>query len=209
MTKKKSETKELINTNKDLINIEVQDTIEAILTARKPSKKNEKWLKFHLLRMFGIDTQLSAKIAGYNSQYGYKLIEKYRNTPKIRHTLEAFVNSMPDDYRLMCKLRLPQVAEIERKALAEYQDKPKLAIDKPALLKQVKQGAGVLVDDDRPAIQFINVERLQQHMLQVHREKCKLHGITTPLKRIDDAEVLDYGAEIVTTNGVATNKGKE
>ena len=77
----------------------------------------------------------------------------------------------PQRYKSVCKLRLPQVAEIEGKALQEYEDNPKLAIDKPQLLKQVKQGAGVIGDDEspRPDLKTVTV-RVQQFFSEVHNQ---------------------------------------
>ena len=120
--------------------------------------------------MFNLSIRICAILAGYNKDYGYKLVEEYRKSPKIRHTIEQIINDMPEAYRSVCKMRLVQIAEIEGKAVAAYRDNPKLAINKPALLKQVKQGAGILSDDERPAPTFINIESAHNLMLQVHQK---------------------------------------
>ena len=57
--------------------------------------------------------------------------------------------------------------------MAEYKENPKLAIDKPQLLKQVKQGAGVLSEDHKPAPNVINIKYLQNVMRSVHEEPLK------------------------------------
>jgi hypothetical protein len=120
--------------------------------------------------MFNLPIRTCAILAGYNKDYGYKLVAEYRKSPKIRHTIEQIINDMPEQYKAICKLRLVEVADIEGKAIAEYHENPKLAIDKPQLLKQVKQGAGVLSEDERPAPTFINIESARNLMLQVHQK---------------------------------------
>jgi len=77
-------------------------------------------------------------------------------------------------------MHLIQVAEIERSALTEYKDNPKLAIDKPQLLKQVKQGAGVIGDDfDRP-LNVINIGQIQAFVRANHEQKIKTPAIIEP-----------------------------
>ena len=57
------------------------------------------------------------------------------------------------------------MAEIEGKALQEYEGNPKLAIDKPQLLKQVKQAGGIDLNEQgvpmAPAINIKSIENLQ------------------------------------------------
>jgi hypothetical protein len=120
--------------------------------------------------MFNLPIRTCAILAGYNKDYGYKLVAEYRKSPKIRHTIEQIINDMPEQYKAICKLRLVEVADIEGKAMAEYQENPKLAIHKPQLLKQVKQGAGVLSDDERPAPNIVNIESVQNLMIKAHEK---------------------------------------
>jgi hypothetical protein len=123
--------------------------------------------------MFNLPIRTCAILAGYNKDYGYKLVEEYRKSPEIRQTVEQIINDMPEAYRSVSKMQLVQIAEIEGKELAEYKANPRPAIDKPHLLKQVKQGAGVLSDDERPAPTFINIEGVRNLMLQAHQEPMK------------------------------------
>jgi len=88
--------------------------------------------------------------AGYAKSYGYKLVEQWKNKPNLRHKVDQILNMFPEQYHAICKLRLPQIAEIEGKALDEYEKKPRLAIDKPQMLKQLKQGAGVDLGEAPP-----------------------------------------------------------
>jgi hypothetical protein len=152
------------NKNSNKINNIIDPGIEEVVTNVIDQKKGGRKQKFHLYRMFNLPVKTYAILAGYNKDYGYKLVEEYRNTPKIRHTIEQIINDMPEAYRSVCKMRLLQISEIEGAALREYQDIPQKAIDKPQLLKQIKQGAGVLADDDKPAITYINIKKLQALM---------------------------------------------
>ena len=55
----------------------------------------------------------------------------------------------------------------------EYQNNPNKAINKPQLLKQIKQGAGVLTDDDRPVQNYINIGSIQNLMARVSEQRGK------------------------------------
>ena len=174
MTKKKNQDlipMEKKNGNK--IDIIIRPDMEEIVSNVIDQKGGSKKQKFHLYRMFNLPIRTCAKLAGYNKDYGYKLVAEYRNSPKIRHTIEQIINDMPEAYRSVCKMRLVQISEIERAALEEYQDTPQKAIDKPQLLKQIKQGAGVLSDDDKPAPTIVNIKYLQNMMLQAHKGRLK------------------------------------
>lgn len=180
-----TKTKKIANKDENLPNIDVQDTVEAILSANKPEKKDEKLLRFHLYRMFGVPTQLSAKIAGYNDNYGYMLIKKYRNDTKHRHMVEKFVSRMPDDYRTICRLMLPDIAEAEMGAVRKYKEDPDILIRHPQLAKAIKQGAGVDLNEApaQPKVTTINVKEIRMiHASLNPNEKVK--------PQIIDAEVV-------------------
>ena len=150
MTKKTKKTKETT----DLVPINPMESVEVLMNTKEYLPKDEKLIRFHLLRMFGVPIQSSAKIAGYSEQYGYNLVEKYKNQDKPRRTLERFVSTMPGDYKNLCKLRLPQIAQIEAKVLDEYALDPKLAIDKPQMLKHIKQSSGALDVDGAVKVNY-------------------------------------------------------
>jgi hypothetical protein len=118
--------------------------------------------KYFLFRILGLPPQIAAKACDYHPDYGYKLDKKFRNDQKLRALVERITDCIPEQYKALCKLRLVDVAEIETKALAEYRDNPKLAIDKPQLLKQLKQGSGVLSDDDVRPVNVVNISAIQQ-----------------------------------------------
>jgi hypothetical protein len=109
-----------------------------------------KGLKFYLYRVFGFSTEDAAKLAKITKKFGYKLNHKLKKDGLARQRfMEVFnLEALPDAYREVCRLNLMQIAEIEAGALQEYRRKPRLAIDKPQLLKHLKQGAGILVGDD-------------------------------------------------------------
>jgi hypothetical protein len=91
---------------------------------------------------------------------------------------------MPEAYRNVCKMRLAQISEIEGAVLQEYQDNPQKAIDKPQLLKQIKQGAGALSDDDKPAPTFVNIKYCQNMMLKAHEHNA--NGNYKPADLLDE-----------------------
>ena len=61
---------------------------------------------------------------------------------------------MPAKYKALAKARLPQIAQIEANALDLYEADARLAIDKPAMLKALKQSAGALDVDGKVEINY-------------------------------------------------------
>jgi len=149
--------------NKDITDIVPQSEIDEIFTELTSQDPKSKLYKFCLYYLFGFPMEVCAKKAGYSKTYGYKIVEKYKKQPKLRQSVDQILNMFPDRYRAVCKMRLPQIAEIEGKALQEYEDNPKLAIDKPQLLKQVKQGGGVDLSEavQPPKPPTINIQELK------------------------------------------------
>ena len=162
-------TKNLKNEISNTINSDIEDVVTAVLSGKEGNKRD----KYYLFRILGIPPRIAAKACNYNEDYGYKLDRKFREDLNLRARIEQITGGIPEQYKALCKLRLVEVADIEGKAMAEYLENPKLAIDKPQLLKQVKQGAGVLSDDEEPANTFINIEKIQALMLQAHQETVK------------------------------------
>jgi hypothetical protein len=161
--KKNCKNDKLIPTDAVEIDPDIEEVVCNVIGQKKGSRKQ----KFHLYRMFNLPIRTCAILAGYNKDYGYKLVAEYRKSPKIRHTIEQIINDMPEAYRSVCKMRLVQIAEIEGKAMVEYKDDPKLAIHKPQLLKQVKQGAGVLGDDEQRPLPVIDIKSVQNLMVKI------------------------------------------
>jgi len=155
-------TKDLFETNNEnteLIDPAIEEVIDNVITLKKGSKKQ----RFHMYRMFNLPIKTCAKLSGYKPSYGYQLVREYRDNPNVARRVQQIISDMPESYRSICRLRLAQVSEIEGKALDEYEDNPKLAIDKPQLLKQVKQAGGVdLGEKDVPQATTINIEAIER-----------------------------------------------
>jgi len=158
----------IIDDNKDLIPVDTAEEIVANVLQTKG--EDDRQSKYFLYRMLGLSPKIAARLCNYNEDYGYKLDRKFREDLNLRARIEQITGVIPEQYRALCKLRLLEVAEIEGKAMTEYKSNPKLAIDKPQLLKQVKQVAGLLPDDDVPKPSTINIKAVQNLMLQIQNE---------------------------------------
>jgi hypothetical protein len=125
----------------------------------KKGSKADQRRKYCTLRLFGLSVQDASKSIGYLERYGYELDKKFQKDSEFAQSVLEFFNSFPDKYRTFAKSTLLPIAQIEQSALVEYAKDPKLAINKPQLLKQLKQGAGVL-ESDTPAVQTISVKTI-------------------------------------------------
>jgi len=162
-----------------------QDELDEIFTELTRQDPKSKQYKFYLYYLFGFPIKTCANKAGYAESTGYAMVQKYKKQPKLRHKVDQILNMFPEQYRAICKLRLPQIAEIEGKSLDEYEKKPRLAIDKPQLLKQLKQAGEVdLGEPTAPPKATINVKELRVFMKQFAPDHSK------PIP-IPDAEVSD------------------
>jgi len=145
----------------DTVDPAVCEVVENVIKLKGASKKQ----RFHMYRMFNIPIITCAKLAGYKESYGYQLVREYRNDPIAREKVSRILSDMPEAYRSICKMRLASVAEIEGQALQKYHEDPQLAIDKPQLLKQVKQAGGIDLNEvgflSQPMINIKSLENLQ------------------------------------------------
>ena len=153
------------------------------------------------------DLKTSAIKAGYSPSYTTNFIgkkvkkalehpeRKDRQIKSWSHTIREITGRMAQNYKDLCKWRLPVIAEIEAKSLEHYRENPALAIDKPQLLKQLKQGAGVLADDN-PSPQFIRVGQIQVMMNEIHERIVDDVGPLprNPVELLEDA-TEDAGGE--------------
>ena len=173
MDKKEIETEDNNNIeNKELVqNDLINDVIGNVLKEKKGGKRE----KFFLYWILGLPTNTCGKLAGYTESYSYKLVSQYNKQPKLRHTIDKFLNVMPERYQSICKLRLAEIAEIEGAAIQEYRKDPKLLIDKPQLAKSIKQSAGVL-GEEHPQAQTINVGSINVLMQNMHKMAEKEFG---------------------------------
>ena len=151
--------KQILNDNDKLDKPELaQEIIEGVIGQKKASRS----VKYHLYRLFGLDTEGASRLAGLAIKSGYDLNHRLKNNDHEYQKLQTFLGGFPDRYRDLCRARLLQLSEIEGKALEEYRKDPRLLIDKPQLAKQVKQGAGVLLGEDiRQVIPLINIEEMR------------------------------------------------
>ena len=171
-----------INDNKKITDVGPQNELDNIFTELTKDKKDSKQSTFYLYWLFGFPIKTCADKAGYAESYGYKLVEKYKKVPKLRHRVDEILNMFPERYKSFCRLRLPQIAEIEGKAL----QKPQLAIDNPQLLKQIKQGGGVDLNETAPTpkAQTINVTFIRSMF-------DSINPYTKDKPKVINAEVID------------------
>jgi hypothetical protein len=144
------------------------DIVQNLVKAKSGSKAQE----FFLYWVFGVPAPKAAKLAGYSEKSAYGLVHRLKKDTQIRAQCEAFFDEFPERYRMMCKARLPQIAQLEAKALDTYDQKPELFIKHPQIAKQVKQAAGVKLDEDmKPQQPTINVEGIQMYIQNVIEPK--------------------------------------
>jgi hypothetical protein len=145
----------------ELVSIDITHEIISNLVTR--AKATNKY-KFYLYRMFGFSTGEACKATGLKVSYGYRLNHELKNDPQIRGNLERVLVKFPDHYRNLCRARLIEIAEVEGKALDEYQRDPRLAIKSPKLLRDIKNSAGA-IEHDIPMIQTnINIASLHSFL---------------------------------------------
>lgn len=173
MTDKKADKN---NDNEQITDIVPQNELDNIFTELTKDKKDSKQSIFYLYWLFGFPVKTCADKAGYAESYGYKLVEKYKKVPKLRHMVDEILSMFPERYKSFCKLRLPQIAEIEGKALQEYEKKPRLAIDKPQLLKQLKQGSGVDLGDTGEVLESLTEKAAIKTVSAVYKLRDMLNG---------------------------------
>ena len=99
---------------------------------------------------------------GISASYGYKIRKDWRENPKFRSRIFKKLKQYPADYQDACKALLPAVLDTEVRAVKAMQDDPTLAVKHPQLLKQIKQGAGIDLNES-PVLQpqLINIETMQ------------------------------------------------
>jgi hypothetical protein len=169
------------NKNSEITDIVPENELDNLFTELTKDKKDSKQSTFYLYWLFGFPIKTCADKAGYAESYGYKLVEKYKKLPKLRHKVDGILNMFPERYKSFCRLRLPQIAEIEGKALQKYEDKPQLAIDKPQLLRQVKQAAGVDMNEVAPMKNVVTIN---------YAELRLIHSDLDPNRNVEEAEVI-------------------
>ena len=170
------------NDSKELASTELNTAEKLVSSVLSEKKVDDPRAKYFLFRILGLPPQIAAKACDYHPDYGYKLDKKFRNDQKLRSLVKRITGAIPEQYKALCKLRLVDIAEIEMKALAEYKENSLLAIEKPQLLKQIKQGAGVLLDEDARPVNLVNIVAIQQHMKEIHEQKVQSQATDIDVK---------------------------
>jgi len=116
--------------------------------------------EYFMYRQFGLTQEMAAEMAGYNKNSGARLDARYKESAKLRQKVDNLVNTFADGYRKTLRSWLPQMARIDGAVINEYLANPKLAIDKPQALKQLKQAAGISFEEQVPKQATINIGQL-------------------------------------------------
>ena len=160
-----TKTKDKDNKTNDLTLNDLKPDLDDIFTRLVKDDPKSKQKKFYLYYLFGFPIKTCADLSGYSESYSYKLVEKYKDRPSTRTQVDRILNAFPEHYRAICRLRLPQIAEIDGKALDEYGKDPRLAVDKPQLLKQLKQCAGIDMNEVAPTKNVVTINYADLRML--------------------------------------------
>jgi len=159
----KHEVAQKSNNSKEitLTDSEISQLVSAI-----EGKNANKWRRFWECKLKGMNTYRSAIAAGFSESYSRGDI--YRDLKPgglALSKLEQILAKTPETVRKITQLRiLTDGLEIDRLALDQYKANPRLAITNPALLKHLRQAAGVMPHDFQPQPQTINIEAIQVFM---------------------------------------------
>jgi hypothetical protein len=202
MTKKKKVKKmsNKSNETKQITDIVPEDELDNIFSTLIDKDPKGKQYKFYLYYLFGFPIKTCAKTAGYAESTGYAMVQKYKRQSKLRARVDEILGMFPEKYRSVCRMRLPQVAEIEAKALNVLEADPKLAIRQPQLLRQVKQGGGVDLGEPAapPRPTAINLNVVAIFWAEVFAEDDE------PAK-IEDAQIIKEEGDDETNKGPKTD----
>jgi hypothetical protein len=143
----------------------------------------------------GFSPHQAALKAGYSKSYASSgVYQKLKKSERLQTKIMQAGPMLARSYRRFTQAALPEIAEIEANALGEYRKDPKLAITRPALLKQVKIAAGVLNDDQRPPTPKINIGKLQIAQMIVSE------NLTQGLSGSHDLAALDITPDMVDSD---------
>jgi hypothetical protein len=141
--------------------------------------------KFISLLLMGHSVHSAALKAGFSKSYAKAgIYQRLRTSENLQRKIMGANTRWAQNYRKFCMASLPEIQEIESGALEEYRKDPSLAIDKPTLLKQLKQTANVLAPDS-PQAPKINIQKLQIGQMMV------AENLTRGLSGSPDLEALD------------------
>ncbi len=170
MGKKAKDVVKIDKENRELIESELIDEIVSnIIKVKGP--KNQKKTRFFLYWFLGLSAPVAGDLSGYKQSTAYGMVHKYRNVIKYRdHIDKEILAGMPDRYKALCKMRLPDIAIIEQLGLDQYKDNPEMILKHPQLLKQLKSSAGV-TPDETPTYPTVNIQEVQNLMLEVTEQR--------------------------------------
>ena len=125
-------------------------------------KGGSRQIEFMLYVLSGQSVAEAAKKTGYARNHGYRLMRKYRTNARFRQEVAQISGFFPEWYISTTKLKAPRLANLDDKVLDKYEDEIELAIKHPQALKQIKQTAGVLPNDNPQVIhETVNIDKLQ------------------------------------------------
>lgn len=180
-TRKTEVVKKPKNSN-DITDIIDPNTVDEVMATILTTSNDERRDKFILYWLLGYNMKTAALAAGYKQSYAESGIQKaMRDSPILRERIEKITSVMPEKYKALCRMRLPDVAEVEGGVIKLMKDDPEMAMKHPQVLKQMKQAAGVLVDEVIP-LQPVSIKTLK--ILQnISLVKCE-----SRLKELEDKE---------------------
>ena len=133
----------------------------------------------------------STEDVGISVAYGHKINRMWDTDPKFRSRIMKKLDAYPDDYKDACKVLLPTILKTEIKGLEAMNDNPELAVKHPQLLKQMKMGAGIdLNETPAPVSQVINIETMTVMQRMISGDLRETLGGDSP-----DADVVDIETE--------------
>jgi len=183
---KKTEKSEKSNQNKDIMGLVDPNDVDEVIGQVASTSKDRMRDKFILYWLLGYSVRSAGIAAGYKASTVHSgKLYKWLKSSIVKERLEKISGVIPEKYRALCRLRLTDVGEIEASVLKLMKDDPEKALRHPQMLKQVKQAAGVLVEEVIPA-QTVNIESLKI-MQQINLRECE-----SRLKVLEDKEkVID------------------
>ena len=128
---------------------------------------------------------------GISVVYGHKINRMWDTDAKFRSRIMKKLDAYPDDYKDACKVLLPTILKTEIKGLKAMNDNPELAVKHPQLLKQMKQAAGIdLNETPAPAGQVINIDTMTVMQQMISGDLKETLGGDSP-----DTDVVDIKTE--------------
>lgn len=172
MTEKQvAKTDTIGNDTKQLVEKTVSEVISTVLAEKKGTGRDVKADKFCLYLAFGFPIETCAKLSGCSMSWAYRLHAKYgKNTKKLVERIAEIAGQAKEQYQVLTKLKLPLIAQLDDLGIAEYRENPRLIVEKPGLLRQLKQVSGV-IEDESVAPRFVSIENLQIIQNYIHEQQ--------------------------------------